>query len=67
MTQLKPTLGFVQLLFYCVGVIVGAVTLAMIWRVGHCVSPRDLAMVARATRSPWACLGFIRFCLTNAG
>jgi hypothetical protein len=41
---------------------VGGIT-ATIWRVGHRVSVRDLAMVARATRSPRACVSFIRFCL----
>jgi len=50
-----------------VGVITVGGTVATIWRVGHRVSPRDLAMVAYATRSPRACLGFIRFCLSNAG
>ena len=30
--------------------------------VGRSVALRDLAMVARATRSPRACVGFIRFC-----
>jgi hypothetical protein len=49
------------------GVITVGVTTATIWRVGHCVSLRDLAMVAYATRSPRACLGFIRFCMSNAG
>jgi hypothetical protein len=48
-------------------VITAGATLATIWRVGHRVSLRDLAMVARATRSPRACVGFIRFCLWNAG
>jgi hypothetical protein len=46
-----------------VSVITVGVTLTTIWRVGRRVSPRDLAMVARATRSPRACVSFIRFCL----
>jgi hypothetical protein len=50
-----------------VGVIVVGATLATIWRLGRRISLRDLAMVARATRSPRVCLGFIRFCVSNAG
>lgn len=50
-----------------VGVISVGVTLATTWRAEHRVSLRDLAMVARATRSPGACPGFIRFCTGNAG
>jgi hypothetical protein len=46
-----------------VRVITVGAALATIWRVGRSVSLRDLSMVARATRSPRACLSFIRFCL----
>jgi hypothetical protein len=45
-----------------VGVITVAAIVATIWRVGHRVSLRDLAMVARATRSPRACVSFLLFC-----
>ena len=44
----------------------GAITVtiagAVLWRAGHGVSLRDLGMVARATGSPRACLGYLRFC-----
>jgi hypothetical protein len=45
-----------------VGIMSAAAIVATIWRVGHRVSLRDLMIVARATRSPRACIGFILFC-----
>jgi hypothetical protein len=48
-----------------VGVITVGVTLATSWCVGHRVSLHDLAMVAHATHSPRACVGFIRFCTAD--
>ena len=36
---------------------------ATAWHVSQRVSPRDLMMVARATGSARACIGFILFCL----
>ncbi|MFT4039076.1 MAG: hypothetical protein QM692_12900 [Thermomicrobiales bacterium] len=35
------------------------------WQVGKRTPLRDLLMVAQATASPRACLGFVRFCLTS--
>lgn len=45
-----------------VGVLAVAAGTATVWRIGHDVPPRDLIAVARATHSPRACLGFVRFC-----
>jgi hypothetical protein len=50
-----------------VGVITVGVTLATGWRVGRRVSLHDLAMVAHATYSPRACVGFTRFCSADTG
>ena len=38
-----------------------------VWYVTQCLSPHDLLMVARATGSFRACVGYILFCLTALG
>ena len=45
-----------------VGVITVAAIVARFWRIRSIVPLRDLAMVARATRSPRACVAFLLFC-----
>jgi hypothetical protein len=49
-----------MMLIAVAGVITGG---TMVWRVSQHVSPRDVLMVARATGSARACVGFILFCL----
>jgi hypothetical protein len=43
-----------------------ALTGVAIWRAGHGVTLRDVEMVARATGSPRACFGYLRFCARSA-
>ena len=37
----------------------------LIWGIGRSVSPRDVLMVARATGSVRACIGYILFCMRS--
>jgi hypothetical protein len=38
---------------------------ATVWHITQCLSPQDLLMVARATGSARACVGYILFCLRH--